>query len=112
MGQRPEPPRNGLKSNCPMKNQSDSAKIVAAQRQLGLSRRHFLRGIGACLALPAFESFAPWKTFAADSPTGKLAATPAGAPLRSAFIYFPNGAIPAAWWPTGDETGYTFNRTL
>ena len=29
----------------------------AAQRYASLSRRRFLRGLGACLALPAFESF-------------------------------------------------------
>jgi hypothetical protein len=95
-----------------MNTKSDSTGIIAAQRHAGLSRRHFLRGLGACLALPAFESLGPWKAFAADSPAGKLAAGATGAPLRSAFIYFPNGAIPAAWWPTGDETNFTFNRTL
>ena len=41
-----------------------------------------------------------------------LATTATGAPLRSAFIYFPNGAIPSAWWPTGGETDFKLNRTL
>jgi hypothetical protein len=41
-----------------------------------------------------------------------LAATATGAPLRAAFIYFPNGAIPSAWWPNGEETAFEFNRTL
>src|SRR6185436_1891390 len=29
-----------------------------------------------------------------------------------AFLYFPNGAIPAAWWPTGSDRDFTLNRTM
>jgi hypothetical protein len=28
-----------------------------------------------------------------------------GAPLRTAFVHFPNGAIPQAWWPDAAEDG-------
>src|SRR6185295_713226 len=43
----------------------------------------------------------------------KFAATTAtGAPLRTAFLYFPNGAIPSAWWPTGEGTDFKLNRTM
>ena len=80
-----------------------------------VSRRHFLRGLGACLALPAFESLLPVRSLAALSGAdelGKLATTATGAPLRTAFLYFPNGAIPAAWWPEGDGKNFKFNRTL
>ena len=42
----------------------------------------------------------------------RLAATAAGAPLRSAFVYFPNGAIPASWWPSGEGTDFQFKQTL
>ena len=67
---------------------------VAAQRYFNLSRRHFLRGLGACLALPAFESLRPLGMFAAGSvPGGPLAASRTGAPIRTAVVYFPNGAI-------------------
>lgn len=84
----------------------------AVQRCTALSRRHFLRGLGACIALPAFESFVPAKLIAANAATaGKLATTATGAPLRTAFIYFPNGAIPSTWWPTGDETRFQLGRT-
>ena len=37
---------------------------------------------------------------------------PAGVPLRSAFVYFPNGAIPASWWPSGEGTDFQFKKTL
>src|SRR5256885_14532629 len=56
---------------------------TAAQRHLSLSRRHFLRGLGACIALPAFESLAPFKMLAAPT-AGQLATTATGAPLRAA----------------------------
>jgi hypothetical protein len=32
--------------------------------------------------------------------------------LRTAFLFFPNGAIPAAWWPTGDGANFQWSRTL
>ena len=41
-----------------------------------------------------------------------LAKTATGAPLRTAFIFFPNGAIPKAWQPHGEGTEFQFNATL
>lgn len=76
-----------------------------------LDRRHFLRGVGACVALPLFESLRPTGLLAAASTT-KLATTGTGAPLRTAFVYFPNGAIPSAWWPTGPGKDFQWSRTL
>src|SRR5207302_1101896 len=74
---------------------------TAAERHASLSRRRFLRGVGACLALPAFESLrVPGARAAAAGAPRALAASPTGAPLRTAFVYFPNGAIPSSWWPT------------
>jgi hypothetical protein len=83
---------------------------AAAQR---LSRRRFLRGLGVCMALPAMESLLP-RLGAATMAKGEplLATTASGAPLRTAFVYFPNGAIPGAWWPTGEGKDYLLNRTM
>src|SRR5258705_307476 len=82
-----------------MNSTSGLNEILMAQRT-GLTRRHFLRGLGACLALPAFESLQPLRALAATgSAANKLATTATGAPLRTAFIFFPNGAIPSEWWP-------------
>ncbi len=84
-------------------------------KRAGLSRRHFLRGLGACIALPAFESLLPVRSLAALAGADaavNLATTATGAPLRSLFLYFPNGSIPAVWWPDGDEKNFQFNRTL
>ena len=80
------------------------------RNQFAFNRRHFLRGLGACIALPAFESLGALQTFAA--PARKLATTASGAPLRAAFVYFPNGAIPAAWWPSEEGKDFALNRTL
>ena len=96
-----------------MKTNQTSNRVSTAQLQGSLTRRHFLRGLGACLALPAFESLHPLSRLAAAAaPAGKLATTATGAPLRSAFIFFPNGAIPAAWWPEGEGTDFKLNSTL
>ena len=89
------------------------SRNLAAQRYASLSRRHFIRGLGACLALPAFESLRPFSTLAAEAATtARLAASPTGAPLRMAFVYFPNGAIQSNWWPNGDGKDFELSRTL
>ncbi len=80
-----------------------------------LDRRHFLRNLGICMALPALESFSSrlLASSAEAAATGSAVATTAtGAPLRTAFLYFPNGAIPAAWWPTGLANDFLLNRTM
>ncbi|EDY82505.1 conserved hypothetical protein [Verrucomicrobiia bacterium DG1235] len=76
-----------------------------------VSRRNFLKGLGAAVALPAFSSLSPSKLFAAETAL-QAATTSTGAPLRTAFVMFPNGAIPARWWPTGGERDFVFNETL
>lgn len=74
-------------------------------------RRHFLRGVGAAIALPAFESLRATGLVAAESAPA-LATTATGAPLRTAFVFFPNGAIPDAWWPQGEGSEFQWSRTL
>ena len=58
-----------------------------------LSRRQVLRGLGACITLP---------TLLSASPAFARAVAKKAAPTRMAFVYAPNGMIPAAWWPAGD----------
>ena len=71
-------------------------------RLAGLNRRRFLRGLGACLALPAFESLNPFGALA--TPAARLVdgAAAKAAPVRMAFLYVPNGIIPSGWWPDAD----------
>jgi hypothetical protein len=88
-------------------------KTSAAQRRAAYSRRCFLRGLGACVALPAFESLDPWRLLADNAAApGRLASTTTGAPLRTAFVFFPNGAIQPNFWPDGEGAQYKFNATL
>src|SRR5436309_5945103 len=83
-----------MKTN-PMLNRN-----LTAERRASLSRRHFLRGLGACLALPAFESLHPLGLLA--GPASAAGIGDKSAPVRMAFLYVPNGTIPSAWWPAGE----------
>lgn len=90
-----------------------NAESIAAQRHFSLSRRTLLRGLGACIALPALASMPGVRALTAEAGSaGRLAVTASGAPLRSVFVYFPNGAIPAEWWPKGEGANFEWNRTL
>lgn len=99
-----------------MKPRSAHARPAApaAQRDAALSRRQFLRGLGVSVALPMFESaLAPVARAAAPSTApGALATTPSGAPLRMAFVYFPNGVNQEHWWPSGEGSRFTLARTM
>ncbi len=80
----------------------------AAQRANSMSRRLFLRGLGVSLALPAFESLLPVGAVARAS-----AQNPGGAaPVRMAYIYFPNGALLAPWWPTQQGRDFELKSTM
>lgn len=78
-----------------------------------LNRRSFLRGVGAAVAVPAMASLLPGggrKLLAASANAAGLTASKV--PLRSAFVYFPNGAIPDLWWPEEDADDLTLSPTL
>src|SRR5213594_3661628 len=95
-----------------MKTSHPLEETLAAQRHASLSRRHFLRGLGACVAVPAFESLLHAATAAEAKAAGDLARTATGAPLRMAFVYVPNGAIQPTWWPKGEGEDFELNRTM
>lgn len=78
-----------------------------AERFLTVDRRRFLKGLGACLALPAMESLRPLTLLAEGGKT-----VTGAAPRRMAFMYFPNGAHQANWWPGGEGANFTLNRTM
>ncbi len=76
-----------------------------------LSRRRFLRGLGVSIGLPVLESMAPLnKALAATAP--KTAVAHDGAPLRTAFLYVPNGVNVAQWKPIGEGADYQLGETL
>ncbi|WP_076350553.1 DUF1552 domain-containing protein [Paludisphaera borealis] len=87
--------------------------LAAPPRRGRLNRRHFLRGLGVTVALPVLASLRPTSQFASRAlPVGGLGVTPTGAPLRAAFVYVPNGAIPAAWWPAAEGANFPLSRSL
>ncbi len=93
-----------------MNKQEITRNAQAADHRASVTRRHFLKGLGVCMALPAFESMSSLNALA--GPAVRPGVTGTGAPLRTAFVYFPNGAIPKAWWPEGEGTDYALSRTL
>ena len=63
-----------------------------------IDRRTVLRGFGATLALPFLESMMPQGVFAASAPK---------TPIRTAFIFVPNGINMEHWVPSGNQLPYT-----
>ncbi len=78
-----------------------------------MKRRHFLKSLGVSIALPAYQSLLP-RSLAADasSAVGATATTATGAPLRTAYCYFPNGVNQNHWWPQRTGSEFSLNRTM
>lgn len=79
-----------------------------------MQRRHFLKSLGISIALPAYQSLIPRGLAAstASSQTKALATTASGAPLRTAYCYFPNGVNQEHWWPLRNSGELVLNRTM
>ncbi|MBM4090757.1 MAG: DUF1552 domain-containing protein [Planctomycetes bacterium] len=71
-------------------------------RNCRMERRTFLKGTGVAMALPMLDAMAA-RASGADTPS---------APVRMAFVCFPNGAIMPKWKPEGDDTNWTLSPTL
>ena len=69
-----------------------------------LSRRTFLRGTGAVIALPFLDAMAP-----AQTPVRRTAAAPK---TRFAGFYVPHGATMDKWTPATQGTGFEFTEIL
>ena len=65
-----------------------------------LSRRTFLHGLGASIALPYLDAMSP--AFAAPAPPA----------TRVAFVYTANGIIMNDWTPTETGSAFAFSKTL
>jgi hypothetical protein len=62
-----------------------------------ISRRTFLRGTGAAIALPLLDAMVPLQA---------MGATPAKLPVRMGVLFFPNGVWPKSWIP--EQTGANY----
>ncbi|HEX8040823.1 MAG TPA: DUF1552 domain-containing protein [Chryseosolibacter sp.] len=69
-----------------------------------ISRRRMLKGMGACIALPVLEAMAV-PGFGASPVAGK-------APVRTAFLFMPNGVHPEHWTPDCVGTDFDLTRQL
>jgi hypothetical protein len=76
-----------------------------------LSRRHVLRGLGACLSLPLLDAMLPRSAYAADSKFKAWEKTFAVQP-RMICCYIPNGVNILKWMPEGAGKNYTLSPTL
>lgn len=76
------------------------------------TRRRFLRGVGTFVALPALPSLVPRRALASEAAGTMAADGPAIAPLRLAFVTFPNGCNLYQWWPTGEGATFELNQTM
>lgn len=68
------------------------------------NRRRFLKAVGVSMALPAMEAF--------PLPSVSAAQQEGGSPLRSAFVYLPNGAQQDSWFPSGTGKDFTLSSTM
>lgn len=83
-----------------------SKSVIESASSFRKDRRRFLRGLGVGLSLPALESLMPRRTMAAESGSEGVV------PLRTAFIYVPNGAQQEAWFPSGSGRNFELNSTM
>lgn len=70
--------------------------------------------MGTLMALPFMESLVPAGALRAAERAGSAAGAGGAGPfpMRSAFVYIPNGVDNANWWPTGEGANYSLNRSL
>ncbi len=70
-----------------------------------IPRRSFLRGVGACVALPALEIMSPAIGHAKAAAKTKI-------PMRLGVFHKGNGIDPAGWEAKGTETEFTLSKNL
>jgi hypothetical protein len=75
---------------------------ILSQKWL-LNRRHFLRGLGAMVALPMLDAMIPMRA---------RAAAELDKPRRSVFVYIPNGVNGMTWQVAKAGRDYEFSPSL
>lgn len=76
---------------------------MSTQKSWHISRRRMLKGMGACIALPFLEAMAV---------PGLGAAAPTKSPVRTAFLFMPNGVHPEHWTPEKIGSDFQLTRQL
>ncbi len=85
-------------------NHSHTNTKTLMNRHINHPRRRFLKGLGISMALPALDVF--------QSKPVSAASNQPGSPIRTAFIYVPNGAQQDHWFPTGTGNDFELSSTM
>lgn len=72
------------------------------QKKWQISRRRMLKGMGACIALPFLDAM----SFAGSGTSARKA------PVRTAFLFMPNGVHPDHWSPATVGRNFELTRQL
>ena len=67
-----------------------------------ISRRRMLKGLGACIALPLLDAMA----------LPGIGSGTAKSPVRTAFLFMPNGVHPERWTPADIGSQFTLTPQL
>ncbi len=95
-----------------MQNITAFDRDLAAERHRSMSRRRFLRGVGACVALPALPSLMPRWARAGDAVGSATSEAATTVPQRMAFVTVPNGVNLEKWWPKGEGKDFELAPTM
>src|SRR5262245_27791651 len=82
-----------------------SGPHIRDEEILMIPRRTFLRGVGLTVGLPLLDAMVPSRLLRAAEAT-------TAAPVRMAFVFFPNGCIVRDWFPSDEGENYTLTKTL
>jgi hypothetical protein len=74
------------------------------RKQTQISRRSVLKGAGTLMSLPLLDAMLTSNGLAAEAT--------AAAPIRTAYLFTPNGVIMPSWTPEKDGTDYELSETL
>ncbi|MDB5296498.1 MAG: hypothetical protein JWO31_2481 [Phycisphaerales bacterium] len=77
-----------------------------------LSRRTLLRGFGTAMALPMLDAMLPGNGLVQAAVTGLPNAAKGAAPVRSAFMFIPNGVNFPEWTPKGEGANFALSKLL
>ena len=74
------------------------------RKPIQISRRSVLKGTGTLMSLPLLDAML--------ASNGLAAETTGAAPIRTAYLFTPNGVIMPSWTPEKDGTDYELSETL
>ncbi len=74
------------------------------RKPVQVSRRSVLKGAGTLMSLPLLDAMLTSNGLAAEAT--------AAAPIRTAYLFTPNGVIMPSWTPEKDGTDYELSETL